>query len=862
MDERSAVALVERSRTDPGGFDMLRRALDDDASTDDARSVLLRALGELARWVTTIDESAQYLEQAIEAAQQAGRRDLAAHAMLTQSGTLWLGGDVPGAMQVLEDAERDADSLFAAKIEFQRATLLGKEGQLDEAVAAYNRALPIFESAGDTYSISCTRGNRAQFRLDRGEARAARADYIVSRDGFRAIGHAVSAAAMEHNLGRVAGRMGDVAAALQHFRASETALRRLGVDPSEVQVNRAEVLLQAGLFREAEEVASETARLMHERGLQFEHGEALFVRSQALLGQLRYAEAAEAAAVAARVLNQQGRRGWALRAEVLSIQGTQTITRDSAQRCVQLARELASIGQWLDAVQACAVASRSDPESAFAALQAIPLPRRDIPLDYRLATLEVIARASAATDDRAGALQATNVAIDLGNRQRVTRGSADLRAAVSAQLDSIAQFGLGLRREGSGSWAVLHWVDRCRGGATSIPAATSAGDAERGELLAQLRAVQQPARAADAEQMPALVRDQARLQRRLIAADRRAGGRAGRELRLPRDLRSRLDRVVVVQYHRHGDRLGAVLIEGGRARTVDLGQLDAIERHVELLSRATRRVAKNIALGVADERALGAVDTHAIALAQLMLPAFEERRPIDPGCEPSPVVVIPLSLHMGVAWSLLPALATRPVTVAPTLRHWISHAGDGQSIGDVALIEGIQLAARSEIADIADVWATQSPAVLREAIVSDALDAFQRVDLIHLACHGSRRARDGRFAQLKLADGDLVSFELERLTRTPRVVVLAACEAGLLEPLPGDEAAGIATTLFGATTATVVAPVVVVPDNSLTHEIFVDVHRSMSRGLSPSEALFAAQSLRTDPAESVIARSISCFGRG
>ena len=79
----------------------------------------------------------------------------------------------------------DADSLFAAKIEFQRATILGREGQLDEALAAYNRALPIFESARDTYSISCTLGNRAMFRIERGEARAARADLIVSRDGFR-----------------------------------------------------------------------------------------------------------------------------------------------------------------------------------------------------------------------------------------------------------------------------------------------------------------------------------------------------------------------------------------------------------------------------------------------------------------------------------------------------------------------------------------------------------------------------------------------------------------------------------------------------------------------------------------------------
>jgi hypothetical protein len=202
------------------------------------------------------------------------------------------------------------------------------------------------------------------------------------------------------------------------------------------------------------------------------------------------------------------------------------------------------------------------------------------------------------------------------------------------------------------------------------------------------------------------------------------------------------------------------------------------------------------------------------------------------------------------------------VSVTPTLRHWISHAADAQPIRDVALIEGVQLAEGNEIPDLADVWASTSPSVLRPAMVAETLDTLQRVDLVHLACHGSRRARDGRFAQLKLADGDLVSFELERLSRTPRVVVLAACEAGLLEPLPGDEAAGLATALFGATTATVIAPVVVVPDNSLTREIFLDVHRLLSRGVQASAALSAAQSSRSDPAERVVARSISCFGRG
>jgi hypothetical protein len=92
--------------------------------------------------------------------------------------------------------------------------------------------------------------------------------------------------------------------------------------------------------------------------------------------------------------------------------------------------------------------------------------------------------------------------------------------------------------------------------------------------------------------------------------------------------------------------------------------------------------------------------------------------------------------------------------------------------------------------------------------------------------------------------------------------VLAACESGLLEPLPGDESAGLAAALFAGTTATVVAPVLVVPDNSLTQEVFVDLHSAMANGIAPARALFEAQSRRTDESESILARSISCFGWG
>ena len=317
------------------------------------------------------------------------------------------------------------------------------------------------------------------------------------------------------------------------------------------------------------------------------------MRSQALLGQLRYSEAGEAAAAAAQVLNRQGRRGWAVRAEVLSIQGSQAITRDAAEHCLELARELASSGQWLDAAEACAVVARSDPAAALAVLQAIPLPQRDIPLDYRLATLERD-RPRPRRDPRSSRRVAVHerrhragqpATCDARLRRSSCGGERCSSTRLPSSVSGCGAMGVdrGLCSAGSiGAVAVLRRSHLRR--STGMPNAASCSPSSA--------PVQQQARAADAEQMPALMRDQARLQRRLIAADRSAGGRAGRESRPPRDLRARLGRVVVVQHHRHGERLGAVVVEDGRARTVDLGQLDAIERHAELLSRATRRVAR------------------------------------------------------------------------------------------------------------------------------------------------------------------------------------------------------------------------------------------------------------------------------
>jgi len=657
VDEQSAVALVARARSEPpAGYVELRAAIDEEQS-DDVLSILLKGLGDVARWVTTVEESAGYLDRSIVHARAAGRDDLVGWALLTMSSTLLLAGDTVAAMSAVEEAASIPGRHLRAQVDFQRGAILGRVGQVDEALAAYDRALPVFEEVGDKYFAAGTRGNRALVRLERGEARTTRADLIAARDGFRAAGHTASAAWMTHNLGRVAGRLADVPSALRYFRESERSLRRLNIDPSEVQVNRAEVLLQAGLYGEAEEVAAEAALAMVERGLELDHAEAEFVRSQAILGQLRYRDAAHAAADAAVLLAQQGRAPWALRAELVAMAGDTTVDDTSASRCLTLAHELTSMGQVLAAAQAYALLARHDATVAQAGLDGLALRRSDVPLEHRLTALDVFARARLARGDRAGALKATRAAIDLANRHRLLRGAADLRAAVSAQMDSIAQLGLALRCDANRGWAVLHWVDRCHDRTMAVTDVLPDGSPERGDLLAKLRASQQRLRSARPDDASALMREQAHLQRRLVAADRRAGGRAFRQPQLPRDTAHRVEGIVVLQFHRLGPRLGAIVVRDGRAHLFDLAALDEIERNIELLRRAVRRLARGHASGAGDQQALAAVLRHAVALETLVIPPVVVSDDADGTDACAPVIVVPLSHHIGIPWSVLPTLS-------------------------------------------------------------------------------------------------------------------------------------------------------------------------------------------------------------
>ncbi len=851
LAEADAVALVEQLRGEPPRA-YVELAAEAAATTDGAvQAICWRGAGEAARWVTSVADSAELLGRAVRAADRAGRADLRAAAMVTLSGTQHMAGDVDGALATLAAAADGAVGLLAAKVAFQRATIMAREGRTDEARAAYDLGLPLFEEAGERFFVAATLGNRAMIRLDRGDAGGAMADLRRAQALFDELGIGSSAAWMEHNIGRAAGRAGDVPGALTHFRLAEQRLVELGLDPSEVQVNRCEVLVEAGLYAEAESVSRATIDRLAGEGRALERAEAGYYRALALLGQDDTVEAAREAADAARQFRDQNRSGWALAADALAGAASPGGDQPDPDLAAAVAEELASMGQLIGAAQAWALLGRWAPQRAAVGLAALPWGPVRPPFEARLATLVVGARAALAGGDDAAARRLSARAIDLGDHRRRLAGAAELRAAVSAQLAGVAEVGLRARLGRHRPADVLRWVDRCR---TSGSPAAHHRAAGSDEDIAALRALQVAARTASPADLPSLLRRQSALQRRIVASTRRAAHRPARSAsRRPRLVLGEFGEATIVQHHVLDSRVGAVVVHRGRAELHRLGALDDIHEHATHLARAYRRLALAVGGGHSTGDALVAVARRVEALQRLLLPPIPGDR----------VVVAPLARHATIPWAAMPALAGAEVAVSHRLSHWLTGERSGARLpARVAVLGGPDLSsAAAELAAVGAAWADRA-AVTADATVGDLRAALDGADLLHLACHGERRAHDGRFAQLRMTDGDLVAVEIEQLARTPATVVLAACDAGALEALRGDESAGLVEALLGAGTATVLAAATLLPDHPTTVELIGALHRRLAAGTRPAAALREVRATPTDAAGRWLAGALTCFGWG
>ncbi|HET9657272.1 MAG TPA: CHAT domain-containing protein, partial [Kineosporiaceae bacterium] len=231
------------------------------------------------------------------------------------------------------------------------------------------------------------------------------------------------------------------------------------------------------------------------------------------------------------------------------------------------------------------------------------------------------------------------------------------------------------------------------------------------------------------------------------------------------------------------------------------------------------------------------------------------------------VVVPPGRLH-AVPWGLLPQLRDRVVAVAPSAASWLrAREVPATGGGRVVLVRGPGLASGGgEVTEVAAGAAggPDRPVVLTDgaAGVQAVLRAIDGADLVHIAAHGTFRADSPLFSALHLDDGPLTCYDLQRLHRAPRRLVLSSCDSGLAAPAGADELLGLANALVPLGTRAVVASVVPVEDEAAVG-LMTGLHGALRAGRDLAEALRDGRRQAGQlPAAVAAAASFLCLGAG
>ncbi|MBV9796062.1 MAG: CHAT domain-containing protein [Actinobacteria bacterium] len=183
--------------------------------------------------------------------------------------------------------------------------------------------------------------------------------------------------------------------------------------------------------------------------------------------------------------------------------------------------------------------------------------------------------------------------------------------------------------------------------------------------------------------------------------------------------------------------------------------------------------------------------------------------PLASGLGDRALVVIPTGPLQSLPWSVLPSCHGRAVTVSPSGALWFASAGPRVGAGP-----GLP-GAQAEVEGVAAIYQTTA-LTGTSASVQAVTGALDGADVGHLSAHGHLHLRNPLFSSLRSTDGPLTVYDLERLHRSPQLVVLAAGNAGRPVVATGDELLGLSAAFIAQGTRQIIAPVTTIPDAQTT----------------------------------------------
>ena len=731
-----------------------------------------------------------------------------------------------------------ADGLVA-RIHSQAAAIAMRAGLWEKARDELGHAERLIDSAdeNDQFAILLNSGS---LRLFRGEL-------VGTRTALdRALQHARRAERSDwilkaaHNLGYTEFLAGNLPAALALM--SEALTVDADVSRGVPLLDRARVLVESGLVREADETLAHAAEIFAAERATQDLGETELERARCALaaGDVQLARR-----VAVRARNRFRRRGneeWRRSAELVLSQASLAAgvpPRRLVEPVERLAAELGAAGLRLHARAAGLVMSEvhlalGATSAAVDALDAVGAPRRDDPITGRMHWHYVSARVAAAAGNTTTASRRTRSALDELARYQASFGSLDLRTASAVHGRRLAELDVALALRTRRAASVFTAAERARAVSSRLAPVRPPDDPVAAELLAELRQVLESLRAVEYDKSASepLLRKRRELERQIVARSWTVSGTGAVAKQVSLDqVRAELtdDGQAMVMYVQAEGKLSAVVL-GTKTTLHDLGSSGPVLEQV-------RRVRVDLDM-LAHPTVPPGIRQAATASLRRSLERLE-RALVTPLRVDGPLVLVSTGVLGQLPWASLAALRGRPIVVAPSATKWLASSQQpGVTKSRVAALAGPDLGrGQEEAAAVGTMWSASR--VVPVATRADLLDAMAATDVLHVAAHGVHQPENPLFSSVRMVDGPVFAHELDQRGHAPQHVVLSACEVGLATIRPGDEALGLATVLLNLGTQSVVAGVARVGDE-VAEQTMAAYHAKLAAGADSAGALAGA----------------------
>lgn len=718
-------------------------------------------------------------------------------------------------------------------------------GRLDEAERWLTRAIQSL--ADDPVAAARVRVNRSLVRMQLRRLADASHDLQTAAATFAGSGHTTDEAQARHNLGYAALLSGDLVAALQEMLAARPAAASTPVAEAIGDVDRAEVLRDAGLVTEAEEILARAATTFGAHRMPQSRAEAEFHLARSLLSHDNERAARMARAAAAR-FRMVGNATWASRSEGVRLRALLGGVRvEEAGRAVRRRRipsheEVDAVADELIARGFRGEAAALRMSDALARARRREVAGRGIrvpssaPMEVQLLAAELrSARAAAANRGGAARSHAAKGLEVLAGWQR-TFGSLDLQTSVAMHGENLIYAGLDSAVRSGRPDVVFEWSERARHLSQQVLPLRPPPDPALAEELAELRMLRAENPGGDWLSVPRAAALRERARERQWSSTGAVDGEDRIDLE---QLRGELaDDTALIAYVYSGAALVALVCT--RERTVVMPVASGAEvRRLLAGLRADLDMSASIRTPPMADVVRRGLDDRLRALSAALLdgPAAiaGTRR----------LVLTTPGLLSSIPWAMLPAVRGRVFTLAVSATRWAHQRPHGPFPSETA---GFAVGPRvtrgeEEVETAAGSWG--GAVVLRgaEASVDRVTELASRVDVLHVAAHGRHAVDNPLFSGLELADGTLFGYDIDLMPELPDTVVLSACEVGRSSVRWGEEAIGMTRIWLHAGTRCVVAAPVIVADD-VACELLGAMHEGLAGGRAPSEAL-AEASART-----------------